>query len=228
MAAIDPSAEPEQTGTVKSSAQPRATLKMVYDPAGPGDDGDDEDDEESYLKTLLAGQNDDAEEEEEEDDDDDEDDEEDSDDDEEKNGGPSDPSKTKKARKQAALEQILSSMGDDEDQEEMDVDGSPKVNGLGNKANKGKGKALDEADEDAEEEEEEDEDDLEKLGMEEVVICTLDPEKASNFLFYGTVSSITDGSRHHRSRRSECVLQSFWYPYSLSHRQLRCSSRQRA
>ena len=77
-------------------------------------------------------------------------------------------------------------MGDDEeeDDDEMDVDGSPKVNGLVKKANKGKGKALEDEDEDDDEDEdveEDDEEELERLGMQEVVLCTLDPEKASNF-----------------------------------------------
>ena len=64
MAAIDPSAEPEDTGITKTSNRPRATLKMVYDPAGLGDedDSEDEDDEENFLKKLLAAKGDDGDE----------------------------------------------------------------------------------------------------------------------------------------------------------------------
>lgn len=189
MAAIDPSAEPEQTVTTTPNARPRATLKMVYNPAGPGDeDEDDDEDEDEYLEAILNRQ---ANGEDEDEDEDDDEDDEDSDDEEEKNGGPSDPAKTKKARKQAALEQILESIGgdDDEDEDEVNVNGSPKVNGLVKKTDKGKGKA---SDEDDEEDEDEDVDDYEELGLTEVVICTLDPEKASRFPLHRRVVSITD------------------------------------
>ena len=240
MAAIDPSAEPEDAGTTKISNKPRATLKMVYDPAGPGDedDSEDEDDEENYLKQLLAvkGDDDDNDDDDDEDDDDEEDDDDDededsSDDEEEKNGGPSDPSKTKKARKQAALEQILASMGDDDDQDEMDVDASPKVNGGVKATNKGKGKALEKDDEDVEDD---NEDDLEELGMEEVVICTLDPEKVSNTFVHRRTSSNTDESLYRITNKpstSRCqrtrmrtskspVLTPFISPATMSSQQI--------
>lgn len=174
MAAIDPSATPEHTGTVNDDTKPRATLKLVYD-ANPGQDSDSDegsDEEEEYLKALLAGRESEDEDEDEED--------ESSNDDEEKNGGPSDPSKTKKARKEAAMLQMMKAIAEapNDSEDEMDVDGSPQVNGLSkkSKANKGKGKAVAE---DSEEDESLGEDDTEDSmdGMEEVVVCTLDPEK---------------------------------------------------
>ncbi len=198
MAAIDPSAEPAETESTVMPSKPRAVLKMIYNPSGPEDEDDSEDSEDSeddedddditpaeFLKKLLEsrkaakerGEEDESEDEEE--DEEEEDDEEDSDDEEEKNGGPSDPSKTKKARKQAALEQILAAMAgnEDEDEDQMEVDASPKVNGTAKPVDKGKGKAVD-ADDDGHEEDLEDR--LENLGMEEMVICTLDPEKVRN------------------------------------------------
>ena len=168
MAAIDPSATPEHTGTLNGNTPPRATLKMVYDPSGPGDDeSDNSEEEEKYLQALLEGRESDGLS-----DEDDEDGE--SSEDEEANGGPSDPAKSKKARKEAAAQELfkaLSKRNEDENKDDMEVDRSPMVNGDGKKG-KGKAKAShfdgelneDEVGEDAE-------------SMEEVVICTLDPEK---------------------------------------------------
>ncbi|CAD6568413.1 MAG: peptidylprolyl isomerase fpr4 [Alectoria sarmentosa] len=171
MAAIDPSAAPEHTGTVNGDTKSRATLKLVYD-SNPGQDSDSDegsDEEEEYLKALLAGR-------ESEDQDEDE---ESSSDDDEKNGGPSDPSKTKKARKEAAMQQMMKALAetDNDSEDEMNVDESPKVNGLSkkSKANKGKGKALAEDLQDESLGEDDTEDSMD--GMEEVVVCTLDPEK---------------------------------------------------
>ena len=173
MAAIDPSAAPEHTGTVNGDTKPRATLKLVYD-ANPGQDSDSDegsDEEEDYLKALLAAR-------ESGDEDDDEDDESSSDDDE-KNGGPSDPSKTKKARKEAAMLQMMKAIAEapNDSEDEMDVDKTPQVNGLStkSKANKGKGKAVAEDSEDESLGEDDTEDSMDR--MEEVVVCTLDPEK---------------------------------------------------
>ena len=175
MAAIDPSAAPEHAGTINGDTKPRATLKLVYD-TNPGQDSDSDegsDEEEEYLKALLAGR---------ESEDEDEDDES-SSDDEEKNGGPSDPSKTKKARKEAAMLQMMKAIaeaqGDSED--EMDVDESPQVNGLSKKttANKGKGKAVAGDSEDESIGEDDTEDSMD--GMEEVVVCTLDPETVGKY-----------------------------------------------
>ncbi|CAF9902796.1 MAG: peptidylprolyl isomerase fpr4 [Alectoria fallacina] len=171
MAAIDPTATPEHAGTVNGDAKPRATLKLVYD-ANPGQDSDSDegsDEEEEYLKALLAGRESEDEDE----------DEESSSDDDEKNGGPSDPSKTKKARKEAAMQQMMKALAETQkdSEDEMDVDESPKVNGLPKKSktNKGKGKAVAEDLEDEPLGEDDAEDSMD--GMEEVVVCTLDPEK---------------------------------------------------
>lgn len=182
MAAIDPSAAPEHTGTVNGDTKPRATLKLVYD-ANPGQDSDSDegsDEEEEYLKALLAGR-DSGDENENEDENEDEDDES-SDDENEKNGGPSDPSKTKKARKEAAMLQMMKAIAEapNDSEDEMDVDESPQVNGLSkkSKANKGKGKAVAEDSEDESLGEDDTEDSVDR--MEEVVVCTLDPEKVGN------------------------------------------------
>ena len=176
MAAIDPSAEPEHTGTANGNAPARATLKVVYDPNGTGeeDDSEESEDEQEYLQKLLAGG--DSEEDE---DDEDEDESESSSDDEEKNGGPSDPSKTKKARKEAAVQEMMKALAEQNDSDdEMDEDNLPGVNGFAKrpKVDKGKGKATDE---DLEEDDSKDGSEESLDGMEEVVLCTLDPEKVN-------------------------------------------------
>lgn len=175
MAAIDPSANPQHTGTANGEVPVRATLKMIYDPSGPGeadDDSEGSEDEDNYLKALLEGRESDDEEEDEED--------ETSSDDEEKNGGPSDPSKTKKARKEAAMKELIDALAEqNESDDEMDVDNSAGSNGIVTKSmpDKGKAKALP----DDSEEEDSEEDSGDSLnGMEELVICTLDPEKVSS------------------------------------------------
>jgi FK506-binding nuclear protein len=155
MAAIDPSAEPEYAGTVDADAPARATLKLVRQPLGPGDDESEYDsEEEDQLKALLNGDASDEDEESS---------------DEEANGGPSDPSKSKRARREAAIESLKQALaggeGDDGDMSVDDVDGAPKAETKG----KGKGKATDL------DEEEDDEDDSEDLEIEEFVICTLNP-----------------------------------------------------
>ncbi|KAK4695424.1 FK506-binding nuclear protein, partial [Lecanoromycetidae sp. Uapishka_2] len=169
MAAIDPTAKPEHTGTANGDTPVRATLKMVYDPSGPGegdDDSEGSDDEENYLNALLEGRESD-----------DEEDEETSSDDEETNGGPSDPSKTKKARKEAAMKELIDALAEQNESDDvMDVDTSAGANGTKTKSkpDKGKARALigDSEDEDSEEDSDDSLD-----GMEELVVCTLDPEK---------------------------------------------------
>ena len=175
MAAIDPSATPEHTGTLDGETRPRATLKLVYD-TNPGEDSESDeesDEEDEQLRALLAGH---------ESEDEDEDDEASSDDEEEKNGGPSDPSKTKKARKEAAMLQMMKALAEaqDDGESEMDVDESPQTNGVSknSKVNKGKGKAVAGDSEDESLGENDTEDSMD--GMEEVVVCTLDPEKVGN------------------------------------------------
>ena len=182
MAAIDPGATPEHSGTTNGDTKPRATLKLVYD-TNPGQDSDsDEESEEDakYLRALLA----DRESGEEDEDEDEEEADESSSDEEEKNGGPSDPSKTKKARKEAALQQMMKALAEaakDDSEDEMEMDGPPQANGLSKtpKLNKGKGKAVAEKLEDESLGEDGSEDSLD--GMEEVVVCTLDPEKVGKF-----------------------------------------------
>ncbi|KAI4124676.1 MAG: hypothetical protein LQ338_004676 [Usnochroma carphineum] len=164
MAAIDPTAEPEHTGTANGDTPARATLKLIYDRDGPVDDeeSDEGSNEQDFLKMLFHGGGSDEDEE--------EDEEESSSDDEEVNGGPSDPSRSKKARKQAAAEQLMKALAENADDGEMDVD---DVNGVpSKKKNKGKGKAMSEEDEEDSGEEDDDNSD-----MKEVVVCTLDPQK---------------------------------------------------
>ncbi|KAK3309571.1 uncharacterized protein B0T15DRAFT_6761 [Chaetomium strumarium] len=146
MAAIDPAAEPETDGQGNVPSVPRSTLKLYKVSA-------DEDEDEDYLERLLGGGDDDDE---------------DSDsDDEEVNGGPSDPSKSKKARREAAIKKLLEATKEGSDDEMEDADSKP--NGA---KNKGKAKASDE-DEDSDEESEEGDD----VNMEQFVVCTLDTER---------------------------------------------------
>ncbi|KAL8924895.1 MAG: hypothetical protein Q9208_003778 [Pyrenodesmia sp. 3 TL-2023] len=171
MAAIDPTAETEHTATANGHAPPRATLKLIYDRKGPAsddnDDSEDGADGSEFLKMLLQGRGSDEDDE----DDEDEDEDESSSDDEELNGGPSDPSRTKKARRRAAAEQLMKALAENMDDDDMDVDG---VDGASSKKKKNKGKGIALTEDDEEDSEEEEGNDS---GMEEVVICTLDPEK---------------------------------------------------
>ncbi|EMD63740.1 hypothetical protein COCSADRAFT_118972 [Bipolaris sorokiniana ND90Pr] len=159
MAAIDPDAEPQFDEDQKHA---RATLKLIRIP----DDFDMEDDDEDYEEgdieaiaarlraagALLEADSDLS-------DDDSED---------EKNGGPSDPAKSKKA-KQAALSK---KMQEELEADDMDIDGL--TNGAKGKA-KGKAKVTD--DDLSDEDDEDDEDDDDEDEPEELVLCTLDPEK---------------------------------------------------
>ncbi|MCJ1425156.1 peptidylprolyl isomerase fpr4 [Sticta canariensis] len=160
MAAIDPSATPEHTGTANGDTPVRATLKIIYEPNDPNaDDGSEEgSDDENYLQALLQGDEDDE-------------DEQTSSDEEEKNGGPSDPSKSRKARKKAAVEQMMNELAENDSNDDVDISGASDVNGALSKAKKGKGRATDEDEESSDEENE----GLE--GLEELVLCTLDPAK---------------------------------------------------
>jgi FK506-binding nuclear protein len=152
MAAIDPSA-PIDPKTANGATVARATLKLIRQPINPEDfensseEGSDEDDDE-YMRALLAGP-------------DSEDDEDESD----EEAGPSDPAKSKKARKEAALKELLASIDNDSDE---DMEDAPKKSK--------KGKAVANVDEDEEESEDDDEEE-EDLEIEEFVICTLDAEK---------------------------------------------------
>jgi FK506-binding nuclear protein len=148
MAAIDPSEPAEE-----SANRPRSTLKIVRQPIG----SEDDEDSEEYMRALLAESDSDEDSE---------------DDEEEVNGGPSDPTKTKKARKAAALAQLMETLAEAGSDEEME-DAPNGVNGT--KADKkGKAKATSDDEEDSEEDSEDDDEEVE---VEEFVLCTLDPEK---------------------------------------------------
>ncbi|GBF61567.1 FK506-binding protein [Trichophyton mentagrophytes] len=102
------------------------------------------------------------------DDDDDNEDDEDEDDDEsddETNGGPSDPARKKKAMLDAALKDMDDGMEEDDDDDE---EGGTDLAAAISKLVKGKGKAMDDED---------DSDSDEDLELDEVVVCTLDPER---------------------------------------------------
>jgi FK506-binding nuclear protein len=147
MAAIDPSAEPVIDPEDKHP--PRATLKMIRVPDDMlDDDEDDSDDEDFDLEDLE-----------------DEDDE-----DEEINGGPSEKkSKSKTEDEDADMEDEDDEDDDDDDDDAEAIAQLAKIM----KYAKGKGKAVD-GEEDADDE---DDSDDESLEMDEVVVCTLDPEK---------------------------------------------------
>ena len=162
MAAIDPTAPAELDGAADDDTPARATLKLIRQPPDMDDEDDSEgdSDEEDYLNALLGGADSD--------DEDDEDESSEEEEEEEVNGGPSDPAKSKKARKNAAVEQLKQALANEEG---MELDGPHGVNGISPKSNKGKGKATSD-----EEDSDEDEDD-EDLELEEFVICTLDTGK---------------------------------------------------
>jgi hypothetical protein len=90
-------------------------------------------------------------------------------DDEEINGGPSDKEKAKKLREAAALKDLEDAMeGDDSDDSDDEVDIKAAIS----KLIKGKAPATDE-------DEENEDDDDEGLELEEIVVCTLDPQNVS-------------------------------------------------
>ncbi|KAF1939850.1 FK506-binding protein 3 [Clathrospora elynae] len=161
MAAIDPDAEPQIDENHKI---PRATLKLIRVPMDFEDDSDYDDDyEEGDIEAIAARLRAAGALPEEGSDVSDAD-----DSDNEKNGGPSDPAKSKKA-KQAALTKKLQA---ELEADEMDIDNSV-TNGVNGKS-KGKAKITDDDEDDMSDEDDEDEDDDEP---EELVLCTLDPEK---------------------------------------------------
>ena len=112
------------------------------------DDSDSDDDDE--LPNLLNGGLEDSDDES---------------DDEETNGGPSDPSKGKKAREEAARKALKEALQETIDKEEL----PNGVNGVGAKA---KGKSIANGGDDIHMS---DESDLEEDDIEECVICTLAP-----------------------------------------------------
>jgi FK506-binding nuclear protein len=159
MAALDPTEAPEADEDGNIPAIPRATLKIVRQKFT---DLDDEVDDE-YLEKLMAGGSDDS------------DSDEDSEGDEEANGGPSDPSKTKKAKAEAALKKLIEAAQEEEDSDEdMADDAEGKTNGVGKAVKKGKEPATSSDDDDEESL------DGDEVDMEEFVICTLDTERVSD------------------------------------------------
>ncbi|TVY48957.1 FK506-binding protein [Lachnellula occidentalis] len=160
MAAIDPSEPAEVDETPNGTTRPRATLKIIRQ-TGPfeEDDSEDEDDEDDETLQALLAQSDSEDESDE--------------DGDEANGGPSDPTKSKKGRKQAALQQLLESIkaGGDSDEEMEDAPTN------GTKADK-KGKAKVTGDEEEEEgSDSSDDEEGSEIDVDEFVLCTLDPEK---------------------------------------------------
>ena len=153
MAAIDPTAEPEG-----DASPPRATLKLIRRPLSEMLEDDDEDSEDEAMAALLNGDADELDSGSSDDDDD-----------EEVNGGPSDPSKSKRARKEAAAKEALQALKD-EDANDMEVDG---IGAHATKKSKGKSKILDEDDLD------ESESSVDPREVETFVICTLDPVQVS-------------------------------------------------
>ncbi|RYO99802.1 hypothetical protein DL764_006695 [Monosporascus ibericus] len=157
MAALDPTEAPEADENGNIPNVPRSTLKIVRQRYS---DLDDEIDDE-YLKQIMGGSSGS-----------DSDEDEDEEDDDETNGGPSDPAKSKKAKREAALKKLIEAAQDEEDSDEEMADGDAKPNGK--KVNK-KGKEPATSSDD--DEDDEDEDDEDGLDMEELVVCTLDTER---------------------------------------------------
>lgn len=159
MAALDPSAVPEFSGSAIDGTTPRATLKLIRQPMGADEDDEDDldSDEEEHLRALISGGGSD-----------------DDSSDDEANGGPSDPAKSKKARKQANIDALKEALAGD-DSDDMSVEGSKKSS---------KGKAVANGDEDSGSEEGSDE--LEEV--EEFVICTLDPASVSLYFWLTCVA----------------------------------------
>ncbi|ERF69473.1 hypothetical protein EPUS_07288 [Endocarpon pusillum Z07020] len=147
MAAIDPTAEPEFAEGDEKKT-PRATLKLIRVPAELFGDDDSEDSDYDEMEGDEV--------------------EESSSEEEEVNGGPSDPSKAKKPNK-LDLVKAIAEQGSDDEEEEDDSEEEAAAKSALMKIMKGKGKATENG--------EEADDDEDSLELEEVVICTLDPEK---------------------------------------------------
>lgn len=125
------------------------------------------------------------------------DEEEDSDDDEELNGGPSDKEKARKLKEAAYLKELEEAMDEDDesdDGEEFDLKAAIS------KLVKGKAPATDDDDEDSESDE--------GLELDEMVVCTLDPERVCHFPIpslqghiNSTFTELPATPRHYRGRR---------------------------
>lgn len=163
MAAIDPSADAE--GDEDEISHPRATLKLIRVPIG--EELSDEDSGSDIDMDEMDAKFGDIE---------DVDGEDNSSDDEDVNGGPSDPTKSKKAKREAVqkeIEALLENEGMDVD-DDSDEDVPNGINGIA-KSNKAKGKMP--AGEDGDEDDSDLDSDEEGGEMDEYVICTLDPNR---------------------------------------------------
>jgi FK506-binding nuclear protein len=160
MAALDPTAPPQSED---ADSTPRATLKILRDYVDPeeedsdfdSEDDEDDDDVDAIERRIADALSDEDEEEDSED--------------EDRHGGPSDPARSKKAKKEAALKALLNGMAEDDESEE-EADG---VNGA--KKNKGKAKANGDIS-DVSMSDMEDESALFEE-MDKFVLCTLDTDK---------------------------------------------------
>ncbi|KAI8632172.1 hypothetical protein F5Y19DRAFT_353339 [Xylariaceae sp. FL1651] len=150
MAALDPTEPPEADEDGNIPSVPRSTLKLIRKRASLNDDLDDD-----YLNGLMSGDLDDDEDSDE--------------DDDEPNGGPSDKARSKKA-KEEALKKLIAAAEEEDDSDEDMNDGDDKPNGT--KINKkGKEPATSSDDDDDASISSSD------MGIEELVICTLDTER---------------------------------------------------
>lgn len=95
---------------------------------------------------------------------------EDSEDDDEVNGGPSDKERARQLKKAAAQKALEEAMAEDDDEEDGDDDDDFDLKAAISKLVKGKGPATDD---------DEDDESDEGLDLDEMVICTLDPERVS-------------------------------------------------
>src|SRR6187402_1357941 len=103
MAAINPNEEADEE-ELKNVSRPRSTLTIIRMNAD--DESDDEEDLEFRKAMADLGSDSDSSSG--------------SDSDEEANGGPSDPTKSKKARKEAAVKELIASLKADDSDEEME------------------------------------------------------------------------------------------------------------
>ena len=161
MAAIDPSATPEYL-EFEEKKPPRATLKLIRIPADMMVDDSEEDED---YEDLVDAEDD-----------------EDTSSEAEDIVGPSDPEKAKKRKKLNAVKDVAkaddTSVDDESNVEDALSDDDAAAKAALSKIMKGKDKAGGDEAKGGNEDQDEDEDEG-SLEMEEVVICTLDPEKVS-------------------------------------------------
>jgi FK506-binding nuclear protein len=207
MAAIDPTEEPMYDEDDTEKKAPRATLKIVRIPGDffgdDEDDSEDDEDDEDDSMGLLNGLSDDSEEDSEE---------------EEVNGGPSEP---KRAKALKAVDEDDAEDDDEDMDEKSDAEDAAAIAAL-KKIMKGKAKA-----EGSDDEEDDLEDDEDPLELEEIVVCTLDPEKVS----FSDLDTVYDSKLTHfpelptnsrlRCRRGRAsFLQGHGHTHYSPHRQL--------